>query len=171
MCCFCGFKGLDPAEGLSHHPAELHCVCGGPCTRVSDTRADLYVLPPGWINLFISFQFTAVYQYIRGRFWLRVLLSRVYSTAWEPSEEVSRETSSFSQEGHICSLSLGKTPHFKTARTKEAVKAVKYVYLLFLNVIHLCWKIQLDLGEYLLYLYGTCSQWHRGVREPLLHCF
>lgn len=53
-CCFCGFKGLDPAEGLSHPPTELHCVCGGACTCVSDTGADLYMLPPGLIFSFCS---------------------------------------------------------------------------------------------------------------------
>lgn len=79
--CACGFKGLDPVERLSHPPAELHCVCvcvsvcRAACTYVSDTRADLYALPPGWTNFFISFQFTAVYQYISGRFWQRLLLS------------------------------------------------------------------------------------------------
>lgn len=56
------------------------------------------------------------------------------------SERVLRETPSISQEGHIFSLSLGKTPHFETLLSQNHLKGrwlssdTKYVYLLFLNV-------------------------------------
>lgn len=49
------FKGLDPVGGLSHPPAELQCVCVSLLGRVcvSNTRADLFRLPPGFVFCFI----------------------------------------------------------------------------------------------------------------------
>lgn len=113
MCCFCGFKGLVPAEGLSHPPAELHrvsqCVCVGAFTCVSDTRADLYMLPPDWINLFMLVQ----QQFINisvADFGCRYCCL-ISTTLCESQGRVSQEEPSISQNGHILSLT-GKTPHF-----------------------------------------------------------
>lgn len=64
MSCFCGFR-LEPEVEISNSVAQILYLS----VYLSDISFNLSPLPLGWLLFFISFQFTALVQYISSRCW------------------------------------------------------------------------------------------------------
>lgn len=88
MSCFCGFR-LEPEVEISNSVAQILYLS----VYLSDISFNLSPLPLGWLLFFISFQFTALVQYISSRCWqacfffsLSTVLCEVFSTETFPGK-------------------------------------------------------------------------------------
>lgn len=137
MCCFCGFKGLDPVH-----------VCLTPALIYP-----LFILDQ-------SFHFIPVHSswsiYERQIQAAHIALS--YLRYCESQARESHETSIY-QDGHIFSLSSAKTVQNFFLRGCFGLKWKVHSILMCVE----CYTFMFE--EYLLYLCSACSRWHKKCEK------